>query len=98
MSVLQTSDLGDRRTYLGATDIAAIVGLSTYASPISVLREKVEGLESSASDRAEWGKLARAGHLRGLHTADRPGSFPAQRGGASRLPIPALPPRPAGAR
>jgi predicted phage-related endonuclease len=40
-----TSDLGDRTSYLGATDIAAIVGVSPWAAPIDVYRAKVEGTD-----------------------------------------------------
>lgn len=52
------SDLGDRSQYLGATDIAAIVGLSSYSAPIDVWREK-RGLNDAEppSERAAWGKL-----------------------------------------
>lgn len=52
-----TSNLGDRRAYLGATDIAAIVGVSPWAAPIDVYREKVEGIESAVSAEMEWGLL-----------------------------------------
>lgn len=52
-----TSNLGDRTKYLGATDIAAIVGVSPWASAIDVYRSKVEGLETEATDAMEWGLL-----------------------------------------
>lgn len=54
---MRTSDLGDRTSYLGATDIAAIVGVSPYRSPLDVYREKVEGVTSEVSHVMRWGLL-----------------------------------------
>ena len=53
----RTCDLGDRTTYLGATDIAAIVGVSPYRSPLDVYREKVEGVTGEVSHVMRWGLL-----------------------------------------
>lgn len=53
----KTSDLGDRSTYLGATDIAALVGVSQYKAPIDVYRFKVEGAPDIAGDAARIGLL-----------------------------------------
>jgi putative phage-type endonuclease len=52
-----TSDLGDRSSYLGATDIAAIVGVSPWATPIDVYRAKVEGIDKDAGNAARLGLL-----------------------------------------
>jgi putative phage-type endonuclease len=52
-----TSDLGDRTTYIGATDIAAIVGVSPWAAPIDVYRAKVEGIDKDAGNAARLGLL-----------------------------------------
>jgi putative phage-type endonuclease len=41
-----TANLGDRRTYIGASDIAAIIGVSPYLSPIELWQQKV-GLTTS---------------------------------------------------
>lgn len=48
----------ERRKGLGATDVAAIVGVSPYRSPIEVYREKL-GLEEpfEMSERMRWGQL-----------------------------------------
>lgn len=54
---MRTSDLGDRAAYLGSTDIAAIVGVSPYRSPVDVWREKVEGVTTPVSDVMRWGLL-----------------------------------------
>jgi putative phage-type endonuclease len=56
-SVTKTSDLGDRTTYLGATDIAAIVGVSPWAAPIDVYQAKVEGIDKDAGSAARLGLL-----------------------------------------
>jgi putative phage-type endonuclease len=53
----RTSDLGDRTQYLGATDIAAIVGVSPWAAPIDVYRSKVEGTDKDAGNAARLGLL-----------------------------------------
>jgi putative phage-type endonuclease len=59
VSVIQTAvdRLGDRRTYLGATDIAAVVGVSPWASAIDIYRQKVEGIEVDATAEMMWGLL-----------------------------------------
>jgi predicted phage-related endonuclease len=49
--------LGDRTTYLGATDIAALAGLSSWKAPIQVYEEKAEGRVDDASTVMEWGLL-----------------------------------------
>jgi len=51
------ADLGDRRTYLGATDIAAIVGVSPWRAAIDVWREKT-GLAGDVemNERMAWGQ------------------------------------------
>ncbi len=50
-----TSNLGDRTTYLGATDLAAIVGLSQYRSSIDVWREKRGESTFEGNTATEWG-------------------------------------------
>lgn len=54
---MSPADLGDRSKYLGATDIAAIVGLSPWAAPLDVYRAKVEGAETEVTDQMAWGLL-----------------------------------------
>jgi len=39
--------LGDRRTYLGASELSAILGLSKFATPLDVYLRKVEGAPES---------------------------------------------------
>jgi putative phage-type endonuclease len=51
------SNLGDRSTYLGSTDIAAIVGLNPFASAIDVWQEKVNKIETIENDRMVYGLL-----------------------------------------
>jgi putative phage-type endonuclease len=45
-----TQDLGDRTKYLGASDIAAIIGVSPYCSPIELWQQKVGLLTVEESD------------------------------------------------
>jgi len=46
-----------RRAYLGGPDMAAVVGVSRFGSPISVWREKVEGSTRELTERMAWGQL-----------------------------------------
>lgn len=47
-----------RRKGLGGSDAPAILGMSNYASPLSVWFEKVEGVDDAqAGERARWGNL-----------------------------------------
>jgi predicted phage-related endonuclease len=47
-AVLQ--DLGDRRTYLGGSELAAILGLSKFATPLDVYLRKVDGAPTSEEE------------------------------------------------
>lgn len=46
----------DRQTYLGSTDIAAIVGLSPWATPLDVYNAKVNGHTVPDNERMKWGR------------------------------------------
>ncbi|HEX7098934.1 MAG TPA: YqaJ viral recombinase family protein [Acidimicrobiia bacterium] len=48
--------LAIRRTGLGASDIAAILGMSPWSSPYTVWAEKVEGYEREPNEAMAWGK------------------------------------------
>lgn len=51
-----TSNLGDRTTYLGATDLAAIIGVNPYRAPIDVWMEKTgQGVPFEGNTATEWG-------------------------------------------
>lgn len=52
-----TQDLGDRRTYIGASDIAAIIGVSPYTSPIELWQQKVGLVEQDVNDAMRMGSL-----------------------------------------
>lgn len=45
-----------RKTGLGASDVAAILGMSPWSSPYSVWAEKVEGWEQEPNEAMLWGK------------------------------------------
>lgn len=47
--------LADRRTGIGASDIAAVLGLSPWKSPLALWREKVEDIPPSTSIRMRMG-------------------------------------------
>jgi putative phage-type endonuclease len=48
--------LEERKTYLGASDISAILGLNDYASPVDVYLSKTEGKESEDNDFLRAGR------------------------------------------
>lgn len=52
-----TQDLGDRRTYLGASDVGAIIGVSPFTSPIELWQLKVGQTEQDVSDAMRMGTL-----------------------------------------
>lgn len=45
----------DRRQYLGGADMAAILGLSKWKSPLDVWEAKVKGVETPVTDAMRWG-------------------------------------------
>jgi putative phage-type endonuclease len=45
-----------RRQGLGGSDVAAAMGLSPYATPVSLWLDKVEGREDTDNERFEWGR------------------------------------------
>jgi len=47
--------LAERRTYLGGTDVAAIVGKNKWASPLSIYESKVLGSDGDVAESAEAG-------------------------------------------
>lgn len=49
--------LDARRTGLGGSDIAAVLGVSPYRTPASVYLDKIEGSTYEESEPAHWGKL-----------------------------------------
>lgn len=51
----RTSDLGDRTTYLGATDMGALIGVDPYKTALDVWRRVVEGYDPPAGEAAEIG-------------------------------------------
>lgn len=50
-----------RRSYVGASDVAAVMGLSPFASAADVWTEKVYGTDDISSDAAELGSALEAG-------------------------------------
>lgn len=52
-----TQDLGDRRTYIGASDVAAIIGVSPFSSPIELWQLKVGQAEQDVNDAMRMGTL-----------------------------------------
>jgi putative phage-type endonuclease len=69
--------LEKRRAGIGASDVAAILGLSPYRSSFEVWAEKMHGSERPATDAMEWGLrledviLEAFGDRRGLYTGAR---------------------------
>jgi putative phage-type endonuclease len=49
--------LAARRTGIGGSDIAAILGLSPWRTPLDVYRDKVEGTEQTETEAMRWGLL-----------------------------------------
>lgn len=47
--------LEKRKTTIGASDIAAIVGLSPWGTPFTVWAEKIGGAEREPTEQMEWG-------------------------------------------
>lgn len=54
---MERAELEERRKSLGASDIAGVLGLGKYSTPLSVWYDKVEGKESSQSVAAELGLI-----------------------------------------
>jgi putative phage-type endonuclease len=52
-----TQDLGDRRTYIGASDIAGVIGVSPFTSPIELWQHKHGLLEQDVNDAMRMGTL-----------------------------------------
>jgi len=52
-----TQDLGDRRTYIGASDVGAIIGVSPFSSPIELWQLKVGQAEQDVNDAMRMGTL-----------------------------------------
>lgn len=52
-----TTGLGDRTTYLGASDLAAIIGVSPYCSPIELWQQKVGLLTVPESEAMRAGTV-----------------------------------------
>lgn len=52
---MKTSDLGDRTTYIGASDFAALVGVNPYQSALDLYRRLHDGIETPAGEAAEIG-------------------------------------------
>jgi putative phage-type endonuclease len=49
--------LAARRTGIGGSDIAAILGLSPWRTPLDVYRDKVEGTQQTETEAMRWGRL-----------------------------------------
>jgi putative phage-type endonuclease len=49
--------LAARRTGIGGSDIAAILGLSPWRTPLDVYRDKVDGAEQPETEAMRWGRL-----------------------------------------
>jgi len=49
--------LAERRTGIGGSDIAAVLGLSPWRSPLDVYRDKVDGQEQPLTEAMRWGLL-----------------------------------------
>jgi len=49
--------LSARRTGIGGSDIAAILGLSPWRTPLDVYRDKVDGAEQPETESMRWGLL-----------------------------------------
>jgi putative phage-type endonuclease len=49
--------LSARRSGIGGSDIAAILGLSPWRTPLDVYRDKVEGIEQPETESMRWGRL-----------------------------------------
>ena len=52
-----SAGLGDRTSYLGCSDLAAIIGASPYAAPIDVYRRIVDKIEPVQTRRMRMGQL-----------------------------------------
>lgn len=52
-----TQDLGDRTTYIGGSDVGAIIGVSPYATPIEVYLEKRGERTVEVNDAMRMGSL-----------------------------------------
>lgn len=51
----------DRKTYIGGTDVSAILGLNPYKSPLQVFLEKTGNLQPQADNPAmKWGRILEA--------------------------------------
>jgi len=49
--------LAARRTGIGGSDIAAILRISPWRTPLDVYRDKIEGIEPPATEAMQWGLL-----------------------------------------
>jgi putative phage-type endonuclease len=49
--------LAARRTGIGGSDIAAILGLSPWRTPLDVYREKIDGDQQPETEAMRWGRL-----------------------------------------
>lgn len=49
--------LSARRSGIGGSDIAAILGLSPWRTPLDVYRDKVDGAEQPETEAMRWGRL-----------------------------------------
>jgi putative phage-type endonuclease len=52
---LTAQQLATRRTGLGSSDVAGVVGVSTYSTPFTVWLSKVEGIDAPETDAMELG-------------------------------------------
>ena len=57
-STIEQTDLGDRRQYIGGSDIGAIMGRSRYRSPVDVYSQKIgETPEFKGNEATNWGHI-----------------------------------------
>lgn len=60
-ALIDDTDLGDRRQYIGGSDIGAIMGRNKYRSPVQVYYEKIGEVEPFQGNAAtHWGKILEA--------------------------------------
>lgn len=57
MTTAREAFLAERRTGIGGSDIAALAGVSPWATPLDVWRSKVLGDSNDETERMRWGTL-----------------------------------------
>lgn len=59
--LIEKTDLGDRRTYIGGSDIGAIMGRSRYRTPVDVYFQKIgDTPEFQGNEATRWGNILEA--------------------------------------